>query len=560
MTFNECIIKVRKIIKYVFCNDAFKTVFYLQLIESNDTISQAEGWFMAQVNFVDVLDDDAIFEGSGWDALVVVATDISQSGFDEVTLLAEHGAKVDKRVGQSPTLLFAPGLAGGRLIISPVKNSQDDFEDVRIFADATRAGIKLAKDAGAIRPLLVVASDSDERYQFSTQVAALSCGQELWQSLERRESSGDTAAFEAIGLFNSTQASQSLNAIEAGRNLARDLCGTEPERMSAAAFADYCVAAYQDSGLKVCVVEDRDVLERDYPLLSAVGRSSFAVSRHQPRVVKLEYVGEGEIEHTYFYAGKGVIYDTGGADIKVAGGMAGMSRDKGGAAAVAGLMKTLSMLKPKGIRVVAELGLVRNSIGSEAFVTDEIITSHAGVRVRIGNTDAEGRLVLADLLSHLRIKAEKSVKPELFSVATLTGHVVRCFGGYTATVENAVAKQAGVAARMANLALSWGEPIEQSVLRREDFAMIVDPSGAADILSSNNGPSSITARGHQYPAAFLLEASGLNAHGLQSDKPMAFTHIDIAGSATVGHPLYGSPTATPLVGLFQYMTNHMIRR
>ncbi|QFU21731.1 leucyl aminopeptidase family protein [Shewanella eurypsychrophilus] len=509
---------------------------------------------MAQVNFIDVLDDNAIFEGSGWDALVIVTTDLAQTGFDEVTLLADHGAKIDKRVGKSPTLLFAPGLAGGRLIISPVKNSQDDYEDVRIFADAARAGINIAKDAGANRPLLIVAKNNDTRYEFATEVAALACGQELWQALERREASGDTPAFEAIGLFNASNASQSLNAIETGRNLARDLCGTEPERMSAPAFADYCIAAYQDSGLNVSVIEDRDVLERDYPLLSAVGRSSFAVSRHQPRVVKLEYVGEGEIAHTYFYAGKGVIYDTGGADIKVAGGMAGMSRDKGGAAAVAGLMKTLSMLKPKGIRVVAELGLVRNSIGSEAFVTDEIIVSHAGVRVRIGNTDAEGRLVLADLLSHLRIKAEKAVKPELFSVATLTGHVVRCFGGYTATVENGVARQAGVAASIAEQASAWGEPIEQSVLRREDYAKIVDPSGAADILSSNNGPSSVTARGHQYPAAFLLEASGLSAHGLRSDKPMPFTHVDIAGSATEGHPLYGAPTATPLVGLYKYMT------
>ncbi len=249
-----------------------------------------------------------------------------------------------------------------------------------------------------------------------------------------------------------------------------------------------------------------------------------------------------------------MIYDTGGADIKVAGGMAGMSRDKGGAAAVAGLMKTLSMLKPKGIRVVSELGLVRNSIGSEAFVTDEIIASHAGVRVRIGNTDAEGRLVLADLLSHLRIKAEKAVKPELFSVATLTGHVVRCYGGYTATVENSVAKHSGVASSIARQGESWGEPVEQSVLRRDDYAKIVDPSGAADILSSNNGPSSVTARGHQYPAAFLLKASGLSEHGVQSEKPMAYVHVDIAGSATEGHPLYGKPTATPLVGLYKHMT------
>ena len=213
------------------------------------------------------------------------------------------------------------------------------------------------------------------------------------------------------------------------------------------------------------------------------------------------------------------------------------------------------MLKPKGIRIVAELGLVRNSIGSEAFVTDEIITSHAGKRVRIGNTDAEGRLVLADLLSHLRIKAESAVKPELYSVATLTGHVVRCFGGYTAAVENSVAKQANIADSIQQQAAVWGEPIEVSQLRRDDFSKIIDPSAAADMLSSNNAPSSVTARGHQYPAAFLIQASGLSQHGLNSNSPIAYTHLDIAGSATEGHPQYGSPTATPLVGLFNYMVD-----
>lgn len=509
---------------------------------------------MGSVKFVDEIDQGAIFEGNGWDALVVVTADLESLQFDEIVMLASHGQKIDKRVGQSPTLLFAPGMAGGRLIIAPVKKADDDYQDVRVFADAARQGIKLAKEAGAKRPLLIVNNLAEERYQNAAQVAALACGQELWQALELREAGGSDEPLEAIGLLSDTKSASALTAIEAGRVLARDLCGTEPERMSAPAFADYCIEALEDSGLTMSVVEDRDILERDYPLLSAVGRSSFAVLRHQPRVVKLEYVGEGEIAHTYLFAGKGVVYDTGGADLKIAGAMAGMSRDKGGAAAVAGLMKTISMLKPKGIRIVAELGLVRNSIGSEAFVTDEIITSHAGKRVRIGNTDAEGRLVLADLLSHLRLKAVSAVKPQMFSVATLTGHVVRCFGGYTAVVENSVAKQANVAANMQEQASFWGEPIEVSQLRRDDFSKIVDPSAAADMLSSNNAPSSVTARGHQYPAAFLIEASGLSQHGLNAAKPIAYTHIDIAGSATEGHPQYGAPTATPLVGLFHYIT------
>ncbi|QYJ92877.1 M17 family metallopeptidase [Shewanella spartinae] len=506
---------------------------------------------MTGVQFIDVTDSEAIFDDNQWDAVVLVTHGLDAIAQEELAMLASHGAQVDARVGRSTTLLFAPGLAGGRLIVAPVADGDSDIQDVRGYSDAARQGIKVAFDAGARRPLLIVTPSTQARYAQSIGVAALGCAQALWQSLERREALGEMDNISQIGLLVDDKAGELLSAIEAGKHLARDLCGTEPERMSAPAFAQYCVDALEGLGLTMSVVEDRDVLERDYPLLSAVGRASFAVSRHQPRVVKLEYKAEGPIERSYFFAGKGVVYDTGGADLKVGGAMAGMSRDKGGAAAVAGLMKTLALLKPKGVRVVAELGLVRNSIGSEAFVTDEIIASHAGVRVRIGNTDAEGRLVLADLLSHLRLKAQDAVAPQLFSVATLTGHVVRAYGGYTAVVENAVARQQQVGDSLQAISEAWGEPIEVSRLRRDDYQKIVDPSGAADVLSSNNAPSSVTARGHQYPAAFLLKASGLEAHGLTSDKPLAYTHVDIAGSATEGDPLYGTPTAAPLVSLCQ---------
>ncbi|AZG72456.1 M17 family metallopeptidase [Shewanella livingstonensis] len=499
-----------------------------------------------QVPIIDVISDEAIFEGEGWDAVVVVATSLADIKQDEVSLLAVHASQIDMRVGKSATLLFAPGLAGGRLIISPVVDTGNEYNDVRIFATAAREGIAIAKAAGATKPLLVVPSVSDKRFVNAEQVAALACGQELWQPLEAREAKSLQPSLTAIGLLNTSTHSLLLNAAESGRVLARDLCGTEPERMSAIGFAQYCVDAFAGSDLAVSVVDEAEQLKTQYPLLSAVGRSSFDVARHHPRVVKLEYVGEGPITKTLFFAGKGVVYDTGGADIKVAGSMAGMSRDKGGAATVAGLMKALSILKPKGIKVVAELGLVRNSIGSDAFVTDEIITSHAGVRVRIGNTDAEGRLVLVDLLSHLRLQAQTAVNPQLFSVATLTGHVVRAYGGYPALIENSAAKNQGIAATLAEVGQLWGEPFEVSRLRPEDFDKVADKNAAADVVSSNNGPSSITARGHQYPAAFLIKASGL------TETELAFTHIDIAGSAVEGDPLYGKPTASPLVALLQF--------
>ena len=85
-----------------------------------------------------------------------------------------------------------------------------------------------------------------------------------------------------------------------------------------------------------------------------------------------------------------------------------MSRDKCGAAAAAGVMATVNMLQPQGVKVVSAMAMVRNSVGSDCYVADEIITSRAGVRIRVGNTDAEGRMAMVDVLCHAKEKALKS--------------------------------------------------------------------------------------------------------------------------------------------------------
>ncbi|MEQ8516807.1 MAG: hypothetical protein RIC38_14475 [Chromatocurvus sp.] len=162
-------------------------------------------------------------------------------------------------------------------------------------------------------------------------------------------------------------------------------------------------------------------------------------------------------------------YDTGGADIKVGGHMAGMSRDKGGGAAVAGFMRTLAELAPPDLSVIALIGAVRNSIGADAFVADEIITARSGRRVRIGNTDAEGRLVMADILTQLREEALEAVAPTLFTVATLTGHAALCHGPYSAYVDNPVARRQGIAACIVACGDAVGDPGEVMRLRREDW-------------------------------------------------------------------------------------------
>ena len=505
-------------------------------------------------NLVSVANWDAAFADS-WDAVVVVSAAPERIDHPQIASVVESARRIDKRAGIDTHLWAAPDVPGGRLVLAPTGRLDRDYDDVRRVGEAAARGIQRARDAGAVRPVLALLNvPGQSSFQRAAIVAGLGALGSLWEPLEAREAKGFEQAepVEAIGLLApaATHTVAWAHAVEAGRRVARDLCGTEPERMTPLKMAAYVQAELEGTGVAVSVVSDRSTLEADYPLLSAVARASFAVPRHHPVVIRMTYDPPGPVQRTLLFAGKGVAYDTGGADIKYGGHMAGMSRDKGGAAAVAGFMRTVSLLKPPGLRVVAELGCVRNNIGADSFVSDEILVSHAGTRVRIGNTDAEGRLVLADLLSHLRATAVEAVSPQVFSVATLTGHSGRAVGPYSVALDNGPARDQGVAERLAGVGDLFGEPVEVSRLRREDFDFVAPRTQADDVLSSNTEASVSTPRGHQFPMAFLSIASGLDEHGRESPQPIPYTHIDIGGSATVGGDWqHGRPTATPVVAL-----------
>lgn len=92
----------------------------------------------------------------------------------------------------------------------------------------------------------------------------------------------------------------------------------------------------------------------------------------------------------------------------------------------------MNLLQPPTVKVVAALCVVRNSVGENCYVADEVITAKSGARVRVGNTDAEGRMAMADALYHLKEMALCSVNPHLFTIATLTGHAMLSAGpGYS---------------------------------------------------------------------------------------------------------------------------------
>ncbi|VDN33450.1 unnamed protein product [Dibothriocephalus latus] len=138
-----------------------------------------------------------------------------------------------------------------------------------------------------------------------------------------------------------------------------------------------------------------------------LGLFKFDVSELSGRIIYLTYTPPGVIDQTLLIVGKGVTIDTGGADLKINGGMYGMHNDKMGAASVAGFFEVLSHLKPKGLKVFGYMPCIRNGLDKDAYLPDEILVARNGLRARIGNTDAEGRVIMSDVLDEARAQVSQ---------------------------------------------------------------------------------------------------------------------------------------------------------
>uniref|UniRef100_A0A8D8CU03 Aminopeptidase W07G4.4 n=1 Tax=Culex pipiens TaxID=7175 RepID=A0A8D8CU03_CULPI len=448
---------------------------------------------------------------------------------------------------------FRSGVLDCRVIYAPI-GTLTDFDDVRRFGEAAGKALDRAIKAGAKQPLLVLPTASAD-FADADLVSILGALAKLYVPLQLREDvPAKKERFVKIGFFHPdvfklAKLLKEASAFEAGRFVARDIGGGDPERMAPPRVEQYLNDGVFDKNLVFkTVISDEATLTKEYPLFAAVNRAAACVPRHQGRLIFLEYKSNSPPKKTLILVGKGVTYDTGGADIKAGGVMAGMSRDKCGAAAVAGFMKTVEQLKPQGVHVIGVLCMVRNSVGEECYVSDEMVTSRAGVRVRVGNTDAEGRMAMADALCHMkeRVIAENMPDAHLFTIATLTGHAVLAVGNHSIVMDNGPARAAGHGRRLQEQGEVIGDPFEISILRKEDFDFHCGKCYGEDVLQANNLPSSRTVRGHQSPAAFMMLSTGLDKHGLKSDRPIKYSHLDIAGSAG---DIPDPPTGAPILAL-----------
>ncbi len=203
---------------------------------------------------------------------------------------------------------------------------------------------------------------------------------------------------------------EEISRIAEGVFLARDLIATPSNDMGPEELAGAAEALAKQHGAKVSVIIGEALLAQNFPLVHAVGRAS----SRPPRLIDMVW-GRADAPKLTL-VGKGVCFDTGGLDLKNSAGMLTMKKDMGGAAAVLGLAHMI-MGAGLGVRLRVLIPAVENSVSGNAYRPGDVFPSRKGLTVEIGNTDAEGRLVLADALA----LADEEAPELLIDLATLTG-------------------------------------------------------------------------------------------------------------------------------------------
>lgn len=320
-----------------------------------------------------------------------------------------------------------------------------------------------------------------------------------------------------------TQNGQTKQAIARGEvvgdavNFARDLVNTPPGELHPTELAKRAMAKLKSPALKLKLWNERDLQRDGFNAIIDVGKGS----QHPPRLLRVEYRPKGAKAHLIL-VGKGITFDTGGYSIKPASGMLTMKADMAGAAAVVAATFAIATLKLK-VNLTTYAALAENMVSAAAQRPSDVIKTYNGTTVEVLNTDAEGRLVLADALA----RALEDKPDVLVDIATLTGAASVALGKRTAGVmaRDDKSRDFVVAAAKSAGEQIWGMPIPEEMRAGLD-------SDIADI--ANVGKALDASGGMLRGAAFLAEFVPAS---------QTWAHIDIAGVAfNDGSPFGYTPT------------------
>ncbi|RLQ96515.1 leucyl aminopeptidase [Falsibacillus albus] len=282
----------------------------------------------------------------------------------------------------------------------------DNHSHIAVALDSfTGSGIEAADAAHALAEAVVLST-----YQF--------------EGYKKKPNMPETE-IEAIDVFTESDANEIDAALTVGQahgkgtNSARTLVNTPGNLLTATDMANYAMELAGKYGFETDILDKEEMEKLGMGALLAVNQGS----AEPPKMIVLKYQGKEEWKDVIGLVGKGITFDTGGYSIKPKDGIVGMKSDMGGAAAVLGAMEIIGELKPEQ-NVVAVIPSTDNMISGSAFKPDDVITSMSGKTIEVLNTDAEGRLALADAMTY----AKHHGADYLVDVATLTGGVIVALG------------------------------------------------------------------------------------------------------------------------------------
>lgn len=301
----------------------------------------------------------------------------------------------------------------------------------------------------------------------------------------------------------------------------RDLINGNADDVTAEALA-FHAKEMASASLKVKVLHRKELEKEKMGLLLAVNRGS----NKEPALIVLEYRGDPDSKDVTAVVGKGITYDTGGLNLKISGSMETMKSDMSGSAAVLGIIQAAERLSLKR-NIIGIIASAENAIGPDSCKPGDVYVSHAGMSVEINDTDAEGRLVLADALSYLQTHYKPS---RIIDLATLTGGIVIALGEETSGLfcnDDTMALQL----------MQAGERTFERVWRMPLYPEYKEAlkSSIADIKNSGGRKASSCKA-----AAFLHQFI---------HKGIPWAHLDIAGTAYLSETRVYHPTAATGFGI-----------
>jgi leucyl aminopeptidase len=424
--------------------------------------------------------------------------------------LVRRAAKADRFTGKRGTALDLPlpaGLAAERLVVVGAgKTAELKIKDFVMLGGAAMGRLPVsAAEATVFADLPGAAMRPDRAADLAQGVVLRAYAFDRYKTKRKEEEKPParrkiTVAVADVAAARAAYAGRA--AVADGVRLARDLVNEPANVLYPEAFARRA-AALRKLG---CAVEVFDV-----PRLRKLGMNALLgvgqASAHEPRVAVMRWNGGRKGEAPVCFIGKGVCFDTGGISIKPAAHMEDMKGDMAGAACVTGLMHALAARKAR-VNAVGVIGLVENMPGGKAQRPGDIVKSMSGQTIEIINTDAEGRLVLADVIWY----AARRFKPKfMIDLATLTGAIIVALGHEYAGL---FANDDRLAERLVKAGEATGEVVWRMPLAKE-YDKLIDSKFADMKNTGGRMGGAITAA--QFIKRFV-------------DDKMPWAHLDIAGT------------------------------